>query len=223
MKKLIFTFIALLLITQTLLAQFVQTPLPYSYDALEPYIDTKTMHIHFDKHHVAYIDNLNAALKANNMENKTDITDILNNISSYNLTIRNNAGGHFNHALFWTLLSPEKNTNPSEKLKSAIEKQFGSMEKFKDQFINEGMKRFGSGWVWLIVDKKSNLIITSTPNQDNPLMDDTPIKGQPILGIDVWEHAYYLLYQNKRKDYLLAIWNIINWHKVSELYNEITP
>ncbi|NLK57408.1 MAG: superoxide dismutase, partial [Bacteroidales bacterium] len=123
---------------------------------------------------------------------------------------------------FWTLLGPEKNLMPSEKLEKAINKQFGSMDKLKEQFINEGMMRFGSGWVWLIVDANGNLAITSTPNQDNPLMDDAPVKGKPILSIDVWEHAYYLKYQNKRKDYLLAIWQVINWKKVSEYYDEIT-
>lgn len=222
MKKISFTFIVLFLITQKQFAQFVQEPLPYPYDALEPYVDTQTMQIHYGKHHLAYINNLNAGLKAINMEKKTDIIDILKHVSSYNVTIRNNAGGHYNHAFFWTLLGPEKNLMPSEKLEKAINKQFGSMDKFKEQFINEGMMRFGSGWVWLIVDANGNLAITSTPNQDNPLMDDAPVKGKPILSIDVWEHAYYLKYQNKRKDYLLAIWQVINWKKVSEYYDEIT-
>jgi len=199
-------------------AQFIQEPLPYAFNALEPYIDTETMQIHYSKHHAGYVAKLNQEMKALGMENQKDIEAILQNISQYNTTIRNNAGGHYNHQLFWILLSPEKNLTPSPALLKAIEKEFKSMEAFKTAFINEGSTRFGSGWVWLIVDKDKKLRIVSTPNQDNPLMNDSPVKGFPILGIDVWEHAYYLKYQNKRGDYLNAIWNVINWDKVSERY-----
>jgi Fe-Mn family superoxide dismutase len=199
-------------------AQFIQKPLPYAFNALEPYIDIETMQIHYSKHHAGYVAKLNQEMKALGMENQKDLDAILKNITQYNTTIRNNAGGHYNHQLFWILLTPQKNLAPSPALLKAIEKEFKSMETFKAAFINEGSARFGSGWIWMIVDKDKKLRIVSTPNQDNPLMNDSPVKGFPILGIDVWEHAYYLKYQNKRGDYLNAIWNVINWDKVSERY-----
>lgn len=217
MKKYFVTLSFLLSISFTM-AQFTQEPLPYAFNALEPYIDTETMQIHYSKHHAGYVAKLNQEMKALGMENQTDLQTLLQNISQYNTTIRNNAGGHFNHQLFWQLLTPKTNTAPSETLLKAIKKEFKNMETFKTAFINEGTVRFGSGWVWLIVDNNKKLRIVSTPNQDNPLMNDAPAKGFPILGIDVWEHAYYLKYQNKRSEYLNAIWEVINWEEVSKRY-----
>ncbi len=217
MKKYFVTLSFLLSISFTM-AQFTQEPLPYAFNALEPYIDTETMQIHYSKHHAGYVAKLNQEMKALGMENQTDLQTLLQNISQYNTTIRNNAGGHFNHQLFWQLLTPKKNTAPSQTLLKAIEKEFKNMETFKTAFINEGTAHFGSGWVWLIVDADKKLRIVSTPNQENPLMDDSPAKGFPILVLDVWEHAYYLKYQNKRSEYLNAIWKVINWEEVSKRY-----
>ncbi|MBN2348519.1 MAG: superoxide dismutase [Bacteroidales bacterium] len=217
MKTTLFTLIGLLLLTNVLVAQFTQKPLPYSYNALEPYIDAQTMEIHYSKHHAGYINNLNKALQETGQENSNNLIAILNNISNYNTAIRNNAGGHYNHELFWNLLTPEK-TKPSDNLLKVIEKEFGSFDEFKNHFNKEAASRFGSGWAWLIVTEGNKLAITSTPNQDNPLMDISTVKGIPILGIDVWEHAYYLKYQNRRPEYLQAIWNIINWEEVEKNY-----
>jgi Fe-Mn family superoxide dismutase len=218
MKNIFFAIIALAFLSISARAEFKQEPLPYSYDALEPFIDAQTMEIHYSKHHLAYINNLNAALKAAGMENKTDLTEIIKNISKYNTAVRNNGGGHFNHTFFWKCLTPNKDTAPSEKLKKAIESTFGTIEAFKADFNKQGLSRFGSGWVWLIVTPEKKLSIVSTPNQDNPLMDDATVKGTPILAVDVWEHAYYLKYQNRRGDYLNTIWTIINWDQVNKLY-----
>jgi len=191
-------------------------PLPYAFDALEPHIDAQTMQIHHDKHHQAYVDNLNKALAGTESENKT-LEELMENISSYPAAVRNNGGGHFNHTLFWTVLGPNGGGTPTGDLLAAINDAFGSFDAMKEQMINAGATRFGSGWSWLIVSD-GKLMVTSTPNQDNPLMDIADVKGTPILGIDVWEHAYYLKYQNKRPDYLKAIWNVINWNEVELRY-----
>lgn len=211
-------FFVIALMSSSAFAQFTQAPLPYAYDALEPFVDAQTMEIHFTKHHAGYVNNLNKALKEAGMENNTDMNAILGNMSKYSTAIRNNAGGHYNHTLFWNVLTPNKNTKPSTELAAAIETTFGSMEAFKTQLTQAAATRFGSGWAWLVVTPENKLVICSTPNQDNPLMDDAPVKGTPIFGIDVWEHAYYLKYQNKRGDYLQAIWNVVNWNEVSRLY-----
>jgi Fe-Mn family superoxide dismutase len=190
--------------------------LPYASDALEPYIDKTTMEIHHGKHHAAYVNNLNAAIKDTDLENKS-LEDIMKSIGSASAAVRNNGGGHYNHSLFWTILSKDSG-KPSDELASAIDKTFGSMDKFKEEFAKAGATRFGSGWAWLIVDSAGNLKITSTPNQDNPVMDIAEVKGTPILGLDVWEHAYYLKYQNKRPDYISAFWSVVNWSEVSKRY-----
>lgn len=190
--------------------------LPYAADALEPYIDKTTMEIHHGKHHAAYVNNLNAAIKDTDLENKS-LEDIMKSIGSASAAVRNNGGGHYNHSLFWTILSKDSG-KPSDELASAIDKTFGSMDKFKEEFAKAGATRFGSGWAWLIVDSAGNLKITSTPNQDNPVMDIAEVKGTPILGLDVWEHAYYLKYQNKRPDYISAFWSVVNWSEVSKRY-----
>jgi Fe-Mn family superoxide dismutase len=218
MKKIIL-FIIGLFVTCAVSAQFVQQQLPYSYSDLEPYIDARTMEIHYSKHHAGYVSKLNEAVKILEGNHPLDIKDIFENITDYSSTIRNNAGGHYNHEFFWTILTPDIETKLSLELSTAIDDAFGNFNEFKTIFTQEAISRFGSGWVWLIVTKNDGLIVTSTPNQDNPLMNDAPIKGTPILGIDLWEHAYYLKYQNRRSDYLESIWNVIDWDKVSELYN----
>ncbi len=189
--------------------------LPYAYNALEPHIDATTMEIHHSKHHNAYVTNLNAAISGSDAE-KSSIEDICRNISKYPMAVRNNGGGHYNHSLFWTVLGPNGGA-PSGKLASEIDATFGSLDKMKEEINKAGATRFGSGWAWLIV-ADGKLKVTSTPNQDNPLMDVAEVKGTPILGIDVWEHAYYLKYQNKRPDYMNAIWNVINWSEVNKRY-----
>jgi len=195
--------------------------LPYAFDALEPHIDARTMEIHHGKHHAAYVNNLNAAIAGTEMENKS-IEDILANISQYPMAVRNNGGGHYNHSLFWELMSPDGGGEPSDRMNihKAINRDFGSFENFKKEFTNAAMTRFGSGWAWLCVNDKDQLFICSTPNQDNPLMDVVDAKGTPVLGVDVWEHAYYLNYQNRRADYLNSFFNVINWHEVTKRYNE---
>ncbi|WP_111307646.1 superoxide dismutase [Confluentibacter sediminis] len=200
-------------------AQFSQEPLPYKVDALEPYIDSQTMDIHFNKHHAGYIKNLNTAVKGTATEKMT-LLDILSNVSKLGSTIRNNAGGHYNHQLFWKVLTPNTATKPSKKLERAINETFTDLEALKVELSKAGSTQFGSGWAWLYVNQNGKLSICSTANQNNPLMDDAEHKGIPILGIDVWEHAYYLKYQNQRGNYLNAIWNIINWDEVSERYEE---
>jgi len=198
-------------------AQFKQTPLTYAYNALEGSIDAQTMEIHYSKHAAAYVANLNKAIAGTPQEKET-LFQILSKVSTLSPAVRNNAGGHFNHELFWTMLTPVKNTQPSAQLTKAINESFGSMDAFKEKISKAGADRFGSGWAWLSVDKNGKLFVSSTPNQDNPLMDVVEEKGTPILGIDVWEHAYYLKYQNKRADYLAAIWNVMNWKEVSKRY-----
>ncbi len=198
--------------------------LPYGYDALEPHIDARTMEIHHTKHHAAYTNNLNAAIAGTEAEN-LKIEDILANISKYSMAVRNNGGGYYNHNLFWEIMSPNGGGEPSAQMNihKAIERDFGGFENFKTQFSNAAMTRFGSGWAWLCVDKEDHLFITSTPNQDNPLMDVAEKQGTPILGLDVWEHAYYLNYQNRRPDYVAAFFNIINWHEVTKRFNDANP
>lgn len=188
--------------------------LPYAFDALEPHIDALTMEIHHDRHHKAYVDNLNKAIEGTDAENLS-LEELMANISKYPAAVRNNGGGHFNHTLFWEILS-NNGSKPSEKLAAAID-TLGGMDALKEKLSTAGATRFGSGWAWLIV-KDGKLEVSSTPNQDNPLMDVAEVKGTPVLGIDVWEHAYYLKYQNKRPDYLSAIWNVINWEEVSKRY-----
>lgn len=190
--------------------------LPYAFDALEPHIDAKTMEIHHGKHHQAYVTNLNNALTGTDFQ-KTAIEDVCKNISKYPMAVRNNGGGHYNHSLFWQIMSPNGGGLPTGDLAKAIETDLGGFEKFKTDFAAAGATRFGSGWAWLCV-KDGKLCVCSTPNQDNPLMDIADCKGTPILGMDVWEHAYYLNYQNRRPDYISAFFNVINWTKVSELY-----
>jgi Fe-Mn family superoxide dismutase len=193
--------------------------LPYATNALEPHIDARTMEIHHSKHHQAYVTNLNNAISGSPAENLS-IEEICKNISKYPVAVRNNGGGHYNHTLFWNIMAPNAGGLPSGDLAVAIDKQFGNFEEFKKQFANSGTTRFGSGWAWLAVKEDKTLCVCSTPNQDNPLMDIAECKGTPILGMDVWEHAYYLHYQNRRPDYINAFFNVINWNKVSELYKK---
>jgi Fe-Mn family superoxide dismutase len=198
------------------LDDFTLPKLPYAYDALEPFIDKMTMEIHHSKHHQAYINNLNKALSGKE-KSWSSLADICKNISTFNNdTIRNNAGGHFNHSFFWEIMQPAPVSKPDANTESAINAAFGSVEKLKEVFNDAAMKRFGSGWAWLVLDQGGKLQIGSTPNQDNPIMDLSTFKGKPILALDVWEHAYYLKYQNKRKDYVDAWWNLVNWNKVAE-------
>lgn len=191
------------------------TKLPYGYDALEPHIDAKTMEIHHTKHHQGYVTKLNNAIEGTELENQS-IEEILGSVSKHSGAVRNNGGGHYNHDLFWNVLAPNAGGNPSGELAEAIDKAFGSFDAFKEKFAAAAATRFGSGWAWLIVNKEGELEVTSTPNQDNPLMDVADVQGTPILGVDVWEHAYYLNYQNRRPDYVSAFWNVVNWDAVAE-------
>jgi len=193
---------------------FTLPALPYAPDALEPYIDSMTMQIHHGKHHQAYVDNLNKAIAGTPNENKS-LEELVKAAGSISPAVRNNGGGHWNHSFFWEILAPNGGGQPSGKLAEAITAAFGSLEALQEKVNTAGTTRFGSGWAWLIV-KDGKLEVSSTPNQDNPLMDVAEVKGTPILGVDVWEHAYYLKYQNKRPDYLKAFWNVVNWSKVAE-------
>jgi len=195
---------------------FTLPALTYALGALEPYIDSQTMQIHHGKHHQAYVDNLNKAIANTEHENKT-IEELVAMAGKLPAPVRNNGGGHWNHSFFWETMAPEAGGEPSGKLADSINESFGSFDEFKTKFAQAGIARFGSGWVWLI-SKDGKLEISSTPNQDNPLMDVAEVKGSPLLGVDVWEHAYYLKYQNKRPDYLAAIWNVIDWKKVAERF-----
>jgi superoxide dismutase, Fe-Mn family len=190
--------------------------LPYEFAALEPHIDAQTMQIHHDKHHQAYVDNLNKAIAGTEAENRS-IEDLMGEISKYPAAVRNNGGGHYNHSLFWETLGPNGG-EPTGALADAIQESFGGLDGLKEKMNAAGTTRFGSGWAWLIVGEDGKLAVTSSPNQDNPLMDVAETKGTPIFGIDVWEHAYYLKYQNKRPDYLGAIWNVVNWDAVAKRY-----
>jgi Fe-Mn family superoxide dismutase len=192
--------------------------LPYAYDALEPYIDARTMEIHYDRHHRTYFNNFVNALKGTAFENQP-VEKIFAGISGAGDAIRNNGGGYYNHVFFWNSMSP-KSAGPSPELSAALVKTFGTIEKFKEAFSNSAKTRFGSGWAWLFLTADKSLAIGSTPNQDNPLMDISSVKGTPLLTIDVWEHAYYLKYQNKRADYVDAFWNVVNWEEVSKRYQQ---
>ncbi len=194
---------------------FTLPSLPYAFNALEPHIDAKTMEIHHGKHHQAYVTNLNNAVAGTDAENMS-IEDICKNISKYPMPVRNNGGGHFNHSMFWNLMTPNGGGNPAGELGDAITATFGTFDEFKTKFNAAGVGRFGSGWAWLIKNSSGKLEICSTPNQDNPLMDIAEVKGTPIIGLDVWEHAYYLHYQNRRPDYLAAWWNVINWQEAAK-------
>ncbi|MBC7758488.1 MAG: superoxide dismutase [Phormidesmis sp. FL-bin-119] len=193
--------------------------LSYATDALEPHIDKATMEIHHGKHHQAYVDNLNKALLGTDGENQS-IDDIQKNVSKYPMPVRNNGGGHFNHTLYWSVMGPNAGGAPSGDLAKAIDETFGSFEEFKKKFAEAGTTRFGSGWAWLSVSSDGKVQVSSTPNQDNPLMDVAEVKGTPILGMDVWEHAYYLKYQNKRPDYIAAFWNVVDWNEVADRYSK---
>jgi len=195
--------------------------LPYAYDALEPHIDARTMEIHHTKHHAGYCKKLNAAIEGTALENK-NIEDILTNVSQYSTAVRNNGGGYYNHNLYWEIMAPDGGGEPSSRMNihKAIERDFGNYDAFKQEFSAAAAGRFGSGWAWLCVDENDKLFIMSTPNQDNPLMDVAERQGTPVLGIDVWEHAYYLNYQNRRPDYIEAFFKIINWDAVTKRYND---
>jgi len=196
---------------------FTLPELPYSYDALETAIDAKTMEIHHSKHHNTYVTNLNNAIAGSELESK-DLDTLVKQAGSLSAAVRNNGGGHWNHTFFWELMTPNSTGAPSGSLADAINGSFGDLATFKKQFTQAGLARFGSGWAWLIINTSGQLQITSTPNQDNPLMDIAEVKGTPILGLDVWEHAYYLRYQNRRPDYINAWWEVVNWDKVAQLY-----
>jgi len=193
--------------------------LPYDYSALEPYIDALTMEIHHTKHHGAYTNNLNKAIEGTELD-KISIEDILKNVSKHSPVVRNNGGGYYNHNLFWAIMSPNGGGKPKGKIAKSINKHFGSFEGFKEKFSAAAATRFGSGWAWL-VDKQGELVIFSTPNQDNPLMDVSEIKGYPLLALDVWEHAYYLKYQNRRPDYIENFWNVVNWDEVDKRFKSL--
>ena len=190
--------------------------LPYATNALEPNIDTRTMEIHHGKHHNGYVTNLNNAIAGTDLEGKSLIE--LLKVAGSNTAVRNNGGGHYNHSLFWTILSPNGGGAPTGELAAAIDAKFGSFDAFKETFNKAAATRFGSGWAWLCVDTKKELCVCSTPNQDNPLMDIAECPGTPIMGLDVWEHAYYLNYQNRRPDYIASFWNVVNWDEVSKNY-----
>lgn len=190
--------------------------LPYAFDALEPHVDARTMEIHHGKHHQAYVTNLNNAVNGTEMAGKT-LEELMANISKLPAAVRNNGGGHYNHSLFWEILGPNAGGKPSGELAAAIDAAFGSFDAFKEEFAKASISRFGSGWAWLVVSG-GKLVVSSTPNQDNPLMDVADVKGTPILGLDVWEHAYYLNYQNRRADYIAAFWNVVNWSEVSKRF-----
>ena len=196
---------------------FILPALPYGYDALEPYIDKMTMEIHHDKHHKAYVDNLNKALAGAPAGTKFVLEEMFQTISEQPIAIRNNGGGHYNHSLFWQLMKPKGGGAPTGKLGDAIQATFDSFENFQKKFNEMALTRFGSGWTWLVVDN-GTLKLGSTPNQDNPLMNVSEFKGKPVLALDVWEHAYYLKYQNKRADYINSWWNLVNWNKANELF-----
>ena len=198
---------------------FVLDPLPYSSDALEPNIDKQTMEIHHGKHHNAYVTNLNNAVTGTEMENLS-IDELVANVSKYPVAVRNNGGGHFNHTFFWNILSANGGGQPTGQLAEAIDKKFGSYNALKEEFTKAATTRFGSGWAWLSVTADGELAVSSTPNQDNPLMDVAEQKGTPIIGLDVWEHAYYLKYQNRRPEYIAAFWNMIDWSTADTRYQE---
>jgi Fe-Mn family superoxide dismutase len=199
------------------MSKFELPALPYAYNALESNIDARTMEIHHTKHHNGYVNNLNAAVEGTELAGKS-LEELLSKVSTLSPAVRNNGGGHYNHSLFWTVMGPNKGGSPKGEVADAINSTFGSFDSFKEQFSKAAATRFGSGWAWLVV-ADGKLVVTSTPNQDNPLMDVADVKGTPILGLDVWEHAYYLNYQNRRPDYISAFWNVVNWDAVAERFN----
>ena len=196
---------------------FVQEELKYDYNALEPYVDARTMEIHYSKHHAAYTANLNKAVEGTSLEGKS-IEEIFAGISKHPVAVRNNGGGFFNHNVFWSVMGPNGGGEPTGELLEAINSAFGSFAEFKSQFNAAAATRFGSGWAWLVKQADGSLVVSSTPNQDNPLMDIAEVKGTPLLTIDVWEHAYYLHYQNRRPDYIEAFWNVVNWEEVARRF-----
>jgi Fe-Mn family superoxide dismutase len=196
---------------------FELAPLPYANNALEPHFDALTMEIHHDRHHNAYVTNLNAAVKDTPLEGKS-LEELFASISTLAPAVRNNGGGHFNHDLFWNILSPKGGGAPVGTLAKAIDVKFGSFDAFKEEFKKAGLTRFGSGWAWLVAQKDGSVAVSSTPNQDNPLMDVADVKGFPVIGLDVWEHAYYLKFQNKRPDYIDAFWSVVDWNKAEARY-----
>ncbi|GAB4035366.1 superoxide dismutase [Spirosoma gilvum] len=198
---------------------FVLDPLPYPSDSLEPNIDKQTMEIHHGKHHNAYVTNLNNAIAGTDLENKS-IEDLLASVSKAPIAVRNNGGGHYNHTMFWNTISGNGGGQPTGELADAINEKFGSFDAFKDEFTKAATTRFGSGWAWLIVTPEGGLAVTSTPNQDNPLMDIAEVKGFPVIGLDVWEHAYYLKYQNRRPDYIAAYFNVVDWDAAEKRYQQ---
>ncbi len=197
---------------------FTLPALPYAPDALEPHFDTATMQLHHDKHHQAYVDNLNKAIAGTENENKS-IEQLVADAGKISPAVRNNGGGHWNHTFFWESLTPQSAGKPGGKLAASIDAEFGSFDQFKEKMNQAGLTRFGSGWAWLI-EQDGKLVVSSTPNQDNPLMDVAEVKGTPILGIDVWEHSYYLKYQNRRAEYLAAFWNVVNWDVAGKRYED---
>ena len=201
---------------------FTQTPLPYAYTALEPHIDARTMEIHYSKHAAAYASNLRDAAKEEGVDTAQPLEQVLGSISKYSVKMRNNGGGHYNHELFWSILGTASEAGPEGALLKSLKTSFGSYEAFVSQFETAAKTRFGSGWAWLLVDASGKLVVSSTPNQDNPLMDIAEVKGTPILGLDVWEHAYYLHYQNRRPDYVTAFWKVVNWKAVADRFAAAT-
>lgn len=200
---------------------FDQEALPYAYNALEPVIDAQTMELHYSKHAAAYAKNLKEAAEAENIDTTKSVEDLLKNISKYSAKARNNGGGHYNHELFWKSMTAKGSGKPSGKLLAAIDKEFGSFDSFRTKFSDAAKNRFGSGWAWLVADNNKKLSVVSTPNQDNPLMDISEAKGFPLLGLDVWEHAYYLKYQNRRPEYIEAWWKVVNWDFVQKRFESI--
>ena len=197
---------------------FTQQPLGYSYNALEPVIDATTMELHYSKHASTYAKNLNEAAAAEKIDMSKSVEDLMGSISKYSPKVRNNGGGHYNHELFWRCMKPASDSKPTGSLLAAIEKDFGSFDAFKTKFSDAGKGRFGSGWAWLVATPDKKLVVTSTPNQDNPLMDIAEVKGLPLLGLDVWEHAYYLKYQNRRPEYIENWWKVVNWDFVASRF-----
>ena len=201
------------------MSNFKFNNLPYDFNALEPYIDARTMEIHYTKHHKAYYDKFLAAIDGSELADK-DIVDIFKNIDQHSAAIRNNGGGYFNHTLFWNIMGGNGGGEPTGKLADEITKTFGSFDAFREEFNNAAATRFGSGWAWLCLNNSGSLEVCSTANQDNPLMNVTNCKGTPLMGLDVWEHAYYLKYQNRRPEYIDAFWNVVNWNEVEKNYNK---
>lgn len=200
---------------------FTQSDLPYDYNALEPHIDARTMEIHYSRHAKSYAENLREAAGEEDVDTSKPVEELMMNISNYSDKMRNNGGGHYNHELFWKIMSPDGGGQPQGELAQAINNSFGSYDEFVNKFEEEAKDRFGSGWAWLVLDRNNNLAVGSTPNQDNPLMDDVDFKGIPLMGIDVWEHAYYLKYQNERGEYISNWWNVVDWQTISQRYEKL--